>query len=99
MGVKHLAFVEVMVQPSQGTIALNEEGSLSSEMSGAKVVVTGGPLTVEFDEAHLEEGRGRIESDEGWRSLSGGSEKGTISEVASRASWGSNEGFWPESYV
>ena len=54
---------------------------------------------MEFNEAHLEEGRGRIEPDEGWRSLSGGSEKGTISEVASRASWGSNEGFWPESYV
>ena len=68
-------------------------------MSGAKFLVTGGPLTVEFDEAHLEEGRGHLESDEGWRSLSGGSEKGTISEVASRASWGSNEGFWLESYV
>ena len=55
--MKHLAFVEVMVEPSKGTIGLNEEGSLSSEMSGAKVVVTGGPLTVEFNEVHLEEGR------------------------------------------
>ena len=60
--MKHLAFVEFMVEPSKGTIALNEEGSLSSEMSGAKVLVTGGPLTVEFDVAHLEEGRGRLES-------------------------------------
>ena len=99
MGENPVSFVGVMVEPSRGTIALNEEGYLSSKMSGSKVVAAGGPLTMEFDEAHLEEGRGRLESDEGWRSLSGGSEKGTILEVASRASWGSNEGFWPESYV
>ena len=80
---KHLALSGVMVEPLRGTIALNEKGSLSSEMRGGKVVAAGGPLTVEFDEAHLEEGRGCLKSDEGWRSLSGGSGKVTRSVEAS----------------
>ena len=77
MGVRHLSLSGVMVEPSRGTIALNEEGSLSSEMNGSKVVAAGGPLTMEFDEAHLEEGRGHLKSVEGWRSLYGGYRKVT----------------------
>ena len=70
-----LSLAGVMVEPSRRTIALNEEFSLISEMRGGRVVVIGGPLTVKFDEDHLDEGIGCLKSYKGWRSMSGGSRK------------------------
>ena len=54
---------------------------------------------MEYDEAHLKEGRGILRSEEGCRSLYGGSGICTESVVASRASRGSDEGVFLKSYI
>ena len=71
--VKGLSLVGVMTDISRGAKALDGEGSVKSEWRGGNVVVAGGPLTREFDEAPLEEGRGRSKSEGGRISMSGGS--------------------------
>ena len=58
MGGNHLAFAGDLVGISGGTIELNDEGYLISEVGGGKVIAIDGPLTMDFNEAHLEEGRG-----------------------------------------
>ena len=99
MGTNHLALIGVMVDPLRGIIALSDEGSLNSKMGKGKVVVARSPLTVGFEEVLFEEGRGNSKSDVGWMSLSRGSRNCTDSLIASWASWVSNEGFRPRSYV
>ena len=81
-----LKTIGLIEEPLRGTVEMNDEGSLSSEVGGGKVIAEYGPLTMEFDEAHLEEGRGNSRSYEGWGSLYGDSENGAGSAVASQVS-------------
>ena len=99
MGVNHLSFVGVIIEPLRGIIALDGEVSIKCEWRGGNVVVVGGPLTGKFDEPPLEEGRGNSKSDEGWRFLFGDLGICTKLVVESRASWCLDEGVWSEAYV
>ena len=58
MGENRLVFAMVLVGLSGGTIELNDEISLSSEVGEGEVATPNGPFTMEFDEAHLEKGKG-----------------------------------------
>ena len=59
-GANHLALFEAMAELSIGDKTLNDGGSSGSKWRGGNVATVRGPLTVELDEAYLEESTGSV---------------------------------------